>query len=557
MTSKSASKVASDLKKSEEELILAKKRADEEYAAARREMEQQLLAFRAQQEKALSVFREKLESLKDTMFILEENIFALRSLFGETFTLVQLSSGVSSKAPLVLHQKFRFCDEEFALLAAREFGKFDGNHGTITEIFKKKNVQDVFLPSEKCITFFRVSKDNRYFTYDADVDGLTALEYYHGNQIGMLIRNGDNVWLSFIDEEVFVKDNLFESPSSHAEATKRLDSLDKVDAKNDAVVVGETKLRDPVVKAWMNKIQLFNVLRGLISCTQIFPELKGVDILNAPSNLLVLSAADNQLSMSKYPSFDDYFDSWRFYAGDLRVGDPILIVSRSAASKMSVYSNSEIHRSRGYENRARDAEDIETGINKISFIESEDEFYELLVDKAPYKTASENGGKPWYYRRKVDQSDMGKPNVVCEPKYTFYISAARHPFDLYRMDAWGNLPKRVNRVNLRVENDEFCPLLWVNSNYVKSWMEQKNLGNWNHGNYVYLVEKCFHAALKFLLEREAQAVKLIQAYLPSFVGSPDELDKLIEWQREKVVRVITNYQAKRFASWYKGLLEVK
>ena len=524
-------------------------KAEDEYKLAKQEMEKKLQELKAQQEKALSALRAKVEELKDCIFVFEMNIFALRSLFGETFSLVQLVGGKSSQAPLVLYQKFRFCDEEFALLGGRGF---DGSHGSVSQLFTNRLVRERFCPSDKCISFFRVSKDGKKYAYDADVDGLAALEYYHGNQIGMLIRNGENVWLSFIDEEVTLSDNLFESASTHAVASKKLEGS-HIDARRDAIVLGETKLRDPVVRSMLNRVQVFNVIKGVIENTNIFPELKGVDILRAPSNLVVFSSADNQLTTSKYPSFSDYFTTWRVpdIESMLRSGDPILVVSEAAATRFT--SRGEAHRSRGYANRARDAEDIDSGMNRLSVIERKDEYYRLQVDKPPYKRAEDNNGVTVYYRSSVDKSEMGKPNVVCEPKFTYYVSAARHPYDWTRRDAWGNLPSRVNRVNLHIYRDEFCPMVYVNSNYVKSWLEQRNIGDWGGSNYTYLTNNCFYPALKFLQEREEKAVRLIQKFVPSFAGTSDELDSLLDWQKQFKVKVITEYQAKRFANWYKSL----
>lgn len=486
--------------------------------------------------------------------MLELNIFALRSLFGETFTLTQLRSGKTSNNPLVLYQKFKFLDEEFALLAVKEFGRFDGNHGTTTEIFKKQCVLDVFAPSEKCITFFRTSKDKKYFAYDSEIDGLKALEYYHENQVGMIIRNGENIWLSFIDEEVFVEDNLFESAATWAEAERKIkpDWKGEYDYKNDIIEPGKTKLRDPVVKKAIDKMMLFYIIEGLVQSTNIFTELKDVN-LRVPSDKVIFSSADAQLTSNKYPDFKTYFSQWRDLGkeGDVRIGDTILIVERAAASHYDYTWKQEEHRSRGYENRARDAEDIKPGLNTISFIEKQDEWYELDREGKPYKTAEETGGEPIYYRKRIyGVPDTTNPNVVCEPKYTFYVSAKRHVEDWQRMDAYGNLPSRVNNVNLKLYNDEFCPVDFINSNYVVSWMEQKNIGDWYKGNYVYLVENIFHSLLKMLRGREERENTMIRIHIPTFSGTPDELDAVTEWKKTHAVRNFTEWQAKRFARWY-------
>lgn len=530
-----------------EDLQKAEAAAKEAYEAQRREMERALSELREKQEKALSLMREQVEGMKDKIFLLEMDIFALRSLFGETFTLVQLNKGKTSNNPLVLYQKFRFLDEEFALLAAQQFQHFTGEHGTTVEIFKNPIVQERFLPSEKCITFFRTSKDQKYYTFDADNDGLKAIEYYHGSQVGMLIRNGENVWLSFIDEEVFVDDNLFESEATWQEKQRELgDDLDRVDAKNDVIVKGVTKLRDPIVRKGFSRVMLFFILEGLIKSTNIFSELKGVNI-RVPSNKVVFSAADNQIGNSRYPSFREFFESWREHRADLRAGDHILVIQRGRATYFSVAWKNEQHRSRGYDNRARDAEDISTGVHEISVIDEIPEYEEWLVDRKPYKV-NEVTGEVTYYRREACKEDFGvNPNVHYAPRFKFFVSCKRDPYI-----PWDRTAKRINNVNLEVYVDDFCPVEYVNSNYVLSWMDQKNVGEWKSRdmNYTYLVENVFHKLMKFVREREECELLRIREFIPSFTNTPEQLDDVLAWKIEHKVKNFNTYQAKRFAKWY-------
>lgn len=537
----------------QKELERAEAEAKEKYELARKEMERKMQELKEKQELQLAELRQRVDKMKDSIFMLELNIFALRSLFGETFTLTQLRRGKTSNSPLVLYQKFKFLDEEFALLAVKEFGRFDGNHGTTTEIFKKQCVLDVFAPSEKCITFFRTSKDKKYFAYDSEIDGLKALEYYHENQVGMIIRNGENIWLSFIDEEVFVEDNLFESAATWAEAERKIkpDWKGEYDYKNDIIEPGKTKLRDPVVKKAIDKMMLFYIIEGLVQSTNIFTELKDVN-LRVPSDKVIFSAADNQLESHKYPDFQTYFSSWRENPMDVKWGETILVVEKGAASRIVGDSRhwEEKHRSRGYQNRARDAEDIKPGLHQVSYIEVHDRWYEQMVDEPPYKTAEQNNGTPIYYQKRVDADKKDEPNVMYRPEVEFYVSVKRHPSDWERMDRWGNVPSRVNNVNLRVYNEDFCPVAFINSNYVMSWMEQKNIGDWYKGNYVYLVENIFHSLLKMLRGREERENTMIRVHIPEFEGKPDELDAVTDWKKEHNVKNFTEYQAKRFARWY-------
>lgn len=552
-----------DVKSKKERMSLELKKLEDEaktkYELAKKQMEDTLQDLKNKQEIELSVLREQVEKMKDSIFILGVNIFALRSLFGETFSLVQLNSGKSSNESLVINQKFRFLDEEFALLAIKEFGNFDGSHGETTEIFKKKEVQNQFIPYSKCVTFFRTSKDKKYYEYDVDLDGLKALEYYHENQIGMLIRNGENVFLSFIDEEIFIEDeNVFESGLTSKQMLSKLQKgwNNEYDYSKDVIVEGKTKLRDQVVKKAISKKMLSHILMGLFNSSNIFPELKNVSLFNS-GGLIVFKDVDNQIGYSKYPDFKTYFENSKEDEKDIRIGDTIVVVEKGAASKwLGGRDGYEEHRSRGYQNRARDAENIKCGLHQISFIEKEYRYWELLINEPPYKTAEENGGKVVYMKKSIGSYDedfkerVKQPNVVCEPDFTFYVSAKRDVEDYYRMDAYGRLPSRVNNVNLKIYNDEFCPVDFINSNYVLYWLEGKNIGNWYKGNYVYLVENVFHYLLKMLKGREEREKSFIRLYLPTFEGTVDELDAVTDWKKQNKVRTLNEFQAKRFVKWY-------
>lgn len=237
---------------------------------------------------------------------------------------------------------------------------------------------------------------------------------------------------------------------------------------------------------------------------------------------------------------------------DVKWGETILVVEKGAASRIVGDSRhwEEKHRSRGYQNRARDAEDIKPGLHQVSYIEVHDRWYEQMVDEPPYKTAEQNNGTPIYYQKRVDADKKDEPNVKYSPEVKFYVSVKRHPSDWERMDRWGNVPSRVNNVNLRVYNEDFCPVVFINSNYVMSWMEQKNIGDWYKGNYVYLVENIFHSLLKMLRGREERENTMIRVHIPEFEGKPDELDAVTDWKKEHNVKNFTEYQAKRFARWY-------
>lgn len=44
---------------------------------------------------------------------------------------------------------------------------------------------------------------------------------------------------------------------------------------------------------------------------------------------------------------------------------------------------------------------------------------------------------------------------------------------------------------------------------------------------------------------------MIRVHLPEFEGTPDELDAVLAWRKVNRVKNFTEWQAKRFAKWYK------
>ena len=77
----------------QKELERAEAEAKEKYELARKEMERKMQELKEKQELQLAELRQRVDKMKDSIFMLELNIFALRSLFGETFTLTQLRRG--------------------------------------------------------------------------------------------------------------------------------------------------------------------------------------------------------------------------------------------------------------------------------------------------------------------------------------------------------------------------------------------------------------------------------------------------------------------------------
>lgn len=504
----------------------------EEFEQKMREMEREL---RKKHELALSELREKVEFMKDQIFILEMNIFALRSYFGETFSIAHVMKGKNApeEQPLVLYQKFRYMDEELSRLTANsEFS----THGTeIAQLFEEYGdlFVETFCPNTKCITFFKVSKDNRYMKYNHSDDVIEEFEYYHGNQIGMIIRNGENLYLSFIDEEVTLQDNLFMS-----ENTKNSEK---------GVTIGETRVRDKEARTIINRRNLFIIIQALLKNTNIYQSLKGENLME--SNKIIFSNADSQIRFNKYPTFKEFFNSnCGHYHENLKYGDIIFIDDNHAGSKSERnYWGSgyhEEHRGRGYRNTGRDA-DIKQGINKLNIINREPNGYYVFYNEGSHT-----------YKKHVYSLDdeLIKAGNKYEPRIDveFYVSCKRviDDYDWRRYNRYTgkmDVNKKFNNANLRIYGDEFMSVMWCNSNYVQQWIDNKDSGNGK--NFVYFV-KMLKELKQFMLDREEKEFTEINKFV-KVDNTPANKDLVLDWKIKHNVRNITEFQAQRFSKYYK------
>lgn len=519
-----------NLVKCEEELKLQEEKAKQELEAFKQEMYRKEQELREKQEHMLAEYRTKMESMKDQIYILEMNILALRSYFGETFSISQIFKGknATEETPLILFQKFRYMDEDLSRLSANS--EFSTDKVGIEDLFKHygKLFIETFCPNDKCITFFKASKDNKKLSYCKDNDCINEFEYYHGNQLGMLIRNGENFYISFIDEEIKLQDNLFISNSSTN--------------SEKPVEIGKSKLRDAEVRNVFNRRQLFIILQALIKNTNIFNSLKSEDIFNSKN--IVFSNADGQIESNKYPSFTEFFynNSGRFY-DKIKEGDFIFIDENHAGSKMENdywgYGYHEQHRGVGYRNTGRDAS-IHMGISKISIInkQSNGYFVEYIENGTTYKKH--------IYNLDDELVKMGNkyyPKIEVE----YYTSCKRDIQEWQKTIRWDGTYAKVNNANLRLWEDEFMSIMWCNSNYVQQWIDHKDSGNGK--NYVYFVKQ-LKELKDYLLQRECREFNLINSF-HNIENSVENKDILLNWKIKNNVRNITEYQAKRFVKYYK------
>lgn len=175
----------------------------DELRALKEEVERAMAALEQKKEKLMAelsakreALEEQVEMMNNQIYLLESQIYAIRCYMGETinFTRIRTGRNAPEKEPVVLFQKLRFLDEEMGRLASI-YNMKESKLKYFEEFLAASPVAlDTFAPSEKCVALVRLSKTGKhFFGHEAWSNMLDSYNIYHGNTIGIIIRNGEKL----------------------------------------------------------------------------------------------------------------------------------------------------------------------------------------------------------------------------------------------------------------------------------------------------------------------------------------------------------------------------
>lgn len=475
-----------------------------ELAELQAEIDRKMAELQAQKDKMMEVLLAKKaemelvkEKLEQELFILESEIYSIRCFTGEVIDFVKLRSGNATAVdhPITLFQKLRFLDEELAKIASIYNFDFADYELFETLLKKREDVVETFCPNEKSVTLIRVSRTNKAYGYASLPYGPVLAEYevYHGEKIGILIRNGENLYLGWTDDEkINIPENMFYMPGETV--------------VTDEDGNGNTDSSTPIKEA-ASRYFVFSILQGALANKKLFTLPEGVKAkFSEPSEYIIYSSADDWLVDNRYGTFDAMIDRVN---EKISVGDDILALEYLSDGN---YRNNggwggrfEYNRDRNFSHRTHDTYFHNGSIYKINLIEDEDDYY-VSLPKSNMDYIY-RGGR--YYKR-----------------------------------------QREARANFRVYSDEFINLTYMNSVWLKYVITTRNLGGRGRMSHFAEVARYLNKALEFVKEREKEECSLIEKYLPALSEDSEWPAKLSEWKLEKGVRKITDFQAKRFVKYY-------
>ncbi len=313
MSEYSVKSLEEKLSKENEKITDAKekcKKAIEEIRAEARRKEQELRDILEKETQKLYAIKEDLEN---KIYILDTQIYGIRCYFGEVvdFTQIRKGKAASEDTPVVMFQKIRFLDEEMGkYLSLYHFGAYKEDSMTLIEALKvRDDLRDIFCPADRCITVFRNSRTGKAIVSSNKVANmLEQYDYLHGKQVAILIRDKDNLFIGWTDEEKvrITSDDFFLKPGVEtvSEVSDEEYGFGKKYWSEEERIKAEKELAKKVMRESVSRYFLISIIQGMVDrggLINIPPKTN----ITEESNLIKLSFAEGWLKNDKYGTLND------------------------------------------------------------------------------------------------------------------------------------------------------------------------------------------------------------------------------------------------------------
>lgn len=508
------------------------------------------------------------EQMENQIYLLDSQIYAIRCFAGEVVQFTRIRSGRNAPItePIVIHQKLRFLDEDLGRLASLyeiQWEKLD-----LFEQFLRHSplALDTFAPNERCVVLVRLSRTATQQGRDDDrpyTNLFRNYRYYHGKTVGIIIRNGENLYLGWTEEDrVHIDDDLLIS-NVVTEVTPCEEAEFRFESDRERYEQKQKEERRRLVDGLVSRSFVYNILQGVVEHTDMLPLPKGV-ALNKPSEYVIYSVADKWLVDNRFGSFNEIVEKSNERVTE---GDMLLTVQRLIPERSSWGGNYSQRwdnvRGRGDRNRTHDCQVEDCKIYPANLVEYDEPIsktrYKRLVFPGYCELQKNPDAKPTW-REFVEYTDRYEPlhnedgsDIPLEEQDQII-----EVFDYRKQHVYVSVPKQWSyadaRSNFELHPEEYINLTYLNSVWLEWAVTTKNLGGWTVGGkevtYAYAIQY-IKTALDFVRKREQDEKEHLDAVDSVITQDPDWPLRLSEWKMEKGVRQLTPYQAKRFAKYYR------
>lgn len=194
----------------------------EEFEVKKAELESMLKEMYQKQAAIREQLQQEIELNQQKLFVKSADLYALEYRLGFPVEFKQLLQGTQAEleTPVSIHQKVYFLDEDLPRISL------------LTNIPEVKSVEellssssaalDYLVPSKKGISFVKMSRNNKDYSLNKD-HKLTYSQKFHSNQVGIIVRNNENVWMAWADaDKVKLTENSFASCATNENLDKDL-----------------------------------------------------------------------------------------------------------------------------------------------------------------------------------------------------------------------------------------------------------------------------------------------------------------------------------------------
>lgn len=573
----------------------------EAMAKLQRELDEKKTALMAELNRKKDELEEKKYELENQIYLLDSQIYSILCYAGETVKFATVRSGrkAPDTEPIVVYQKLRYLDEDLA----RMVSLYDIQWGQLPmfESFIRScpAALDVFAPNERCVMLVRLSKTGTRTDIAQGPCGeignmLQNYHYYHGGAIGIIIRNGENLYIGWTDDKrIHITDDLLISKNSVKVEDEKPASEPHFDFPGDEERYRKEQKkkyreeRKEVLDGLVSRNFIYQILQGVIDRTPMLPLPKGVT-LSRESEYVIYAVADRWLSDTRFGSLTEIIQRVN---ERITKGDAVLTTQRlrpeAAYGKYSADTPWHNSRGRGERNRTHDTQVEDCTIYPVNLVEFDPPEYNIV-----YQLMDRVGGKlkPIRYWSTVrdgldevtkdDGVTIGEPDEHGEMAITFADDSARLDFcakngfsetvvplnikvrtnrhvfvSVEKTGGWWKDYKGTSRANFELYDEELINLTYMNSIWLLWAINTKTLGGWHIGGvevaYAYAI-RYLNTAMDFIRAREKKEKALLDAIDQSICLDTEWPLKLTEWKMANNVRDITEYQAKRFAKFCKN-----
>ena len=302
------------------------------------EMEAKLTAMYEMQAKMMAELQEKIKRYEHEILIMRSDLTAFEYRNGLTVDFMNIHKGANAPVnqPIIIHQKLIYLDEDLPRLK----DLYDVNSGSLEVAIKHSPaLLEHICPTSKGITFLKMR--NSAGRYELNNTVMEFVRDVMANEVGVLIRNGENTWLTWLDsKDISLSADSFTSKSSNEETSLSL---------------------------LQSRYYLFNLIMGLIERNEI------LQLDHVPTNMfadpgIIWSNADSQIADSTYVELSKIIPILNRYS---KVDDPIYVLNSftdTATYEAGRYGGGTTERGRG-DNALTDNTSVKKGLSKIKGID--------------------------------------------------------------------------------------------------------------------------------------------------------------------------------------------